>query len=180
MKGVIFTFLADMVEEQFGLETWDAILTETGLNGVYVSTETYPDAEVFKLVEATHNATGIPASELIKAFGQYAFSKFQKSHPSFCKAEYTLKEFLLTVDSVIHVEVKKLQPEASLPSFEYKDQAENELTMLYSSPRKLCMLAEGLIAGAANFYKTQYTLTHGKCMHNGDDHCEMHIKMHDA
>ncbi len=178
MKGVIFTFLADMVEEQFGLEAWDSILTETGLNGVYVSTETYPDEEVFRLVEATHKATDIPMNDLIKAFGQYAFGKFQKSHPDFCNPEYTLKEFLLTVDSVIHVEVKKLQPDAQLPSFGYDNESENELTMIYSSPRKLCMLAEGLIAGAAEFYNTQYTLTHDKCMHDGSDHCTLHITMH--
>jgi len=177
MKGVIFTFLADMVEEQFGLEAWDGILSEAGLNGIYVSTETYPDEEVFRLVEATHKATDIPTADLIKAFGQYAFSKFQKSHPAFCKPEYTLKEFLQTVDSVIHVEVKKLHPDAQLPSFKYEEDADNELTMLYTSSRKLCMLAEGLIAGAADFYQTEYTLTHDLCMHNGDDHCRLHIIM---
>lgn len=106
MKGIIYTLLADMVEEQFGLEAWDAILQKTGFDGVYVSTETYDDEQLFQLVHAAHEATGIDKNLLISTFGKYSFSQFQQMHPAFCKPEYTLKEFLLTVDNVIHVEVK--------------------------------------------------------------------------
>ncbi len=177
MKGVIFTYLADMVEEHFGLDAWDAILQHAGLDGLYVSSESYDDDQLFRLVQAAHEATGIPSNDLIRTFGKYSFAKFQQSHPDFCKPQYTLKEFLLSVDKVIHVEVKKLHPDAMLPSFEYEDEADNELTMIYSSPRKLCMLAEGLITGAAQFYKTEYVLKHDKCMHNGDKHCKLHLTM---
>ena len=89
----------------------------------------------------------------------------------------TLKQFLLTVDRVVHVEVRKLHPDASLPSFEYLDERDDELTMIYSSPRKMCMLAEGLISGAAKHFGADYTLVHDKCMHNGEDSCELHLKI---
>jgi len=177
MKGIVFTLLADMVEENFGLEAWDALLSKTGLDGIYVSTESYDDEELFKLVGAAHEATGIEVNDLVKAFGKFSFSKFQKMHPDFCDPEYSLKQFLLTVDQVIHVEVKKLHPDAMLPSFDYVDESDSELTMLYNSPRKLCMLAEGLIAGAAEYYKTEYELTHDECLHEGHDHCKLHLTM---
>jgi len=177
MKGVIFTMLADMVEEQFGLEAWDALLNDTGLDGIYVSTETYDDKELSMLVHAAHKATGIDTTNLIREFGKYSFSKFQQAHPDFCRANYSLKDFLLTVDNVIHVEVKKLHKDAVLPSFKYEEISDNELTMFYHSSRKLCILAEGLIAGAAEFYNTQYVLTHDECMHNGDEKCKLHLTM---
>ena len=88
-----------------------------------------------------------------------------------------LKDFLLTVDRVIHVEVRKLHPGAILPQFDYVDEADNELTMIYSSPRKMCMLAEGLITGAAKHFETEYTLEHSQCMHDGADNCRLHLKM---
>ncbi len=177
MKGVIFAFLADMVEDKFGLEAWDSILHETNLDGIYVSADTYDDEQLFRLVEAASAKTGIDADDLIRSFGKYSFGKFQQMHPDFCNPNFSLKQFLLTVDNVIHVEVKKLHPDAILPSFKYDEISDNELSMFYNSPRKLCILAEGLIAGAAEFYGTEYELKHDTCMHDGADHCHLHITM---
>lgn len=175
MKGIVFTLLADMVEEVYGLEAWDLILSESGHDGIYISTETYPDSELFDLVGAAHKISGVPVPELIKSFGHYSFPKFKEQNPEFCDPDLGLKAFLLTVDRVIHVEVRKLHPDASLPSFAYEDEKDNELTMYYNSPRKLCMLAEGLIAGAAEYYNTNYSLNHDQCMHNGEDQCTLHL-----
>ena len=177
MKGVIFTFLADMVEDKFGLEAWDSILQETNLHGIYVSAESYDDEQLFRLVEAASAKTGIHANDLIRLFGQYSFGEFQKMHPDFCNPSFSLIQFLLSVDNVIHVEVKKLHPDAILPSFKYNEINDKELSMFYNSPRKLCMLAEGLIEGAAEFYNTEYKLKHDTCMHDGADHCHLHIIM---
>ncbi|MEM7257918.1 MAG: heme NO-binding domain-containing protein [Pseudomonadota bacterium] len=63
-----------------------------------------------------------------------------------------------------------------MPSFESVDDGDDGLIMIYTSPRKMCMLAEGLISGAAKHFDTTYTLDHSKCMHNGDDCCEFHLK----
>ncbi|MBX2880203.1 MAG: heme NO-binding domain-containing protein [Granulosicoccus sp.] len=177
MKGVVFNLLSEMVEEKFGLEVWDALLETTGQDGVYVSTETYPDENIFALVGAASEKSGIPANDLVKAFGEYMFPHFYRQNPAFFKPDMSLKEFLLSVDRVIHVEVRKLHPDAGLPEFEYEDEHDQELTMLYSSPRKLCMLAEGLIAGAATHFDTEYTLSHNECMHDGAESCRLHLKI---
>lgn len=177
MKGIVFNLLSEMVEENFGIEVWDALLQETGLDGVYVSTESYPDEDVFALVGAASEKSGIPANDLVKAFGKYMFPHFFQQNPEFFLPDMTLKEFLLSVDRVIHVEVRKLHPDASLPQFEYEDEHDKELTMMYSSPRKLCMLAEGLIDGAAVHFGTEYTLSHNECMHDGADACRLHLKV---
>ncbi len=175
MKGIVFTLLNEMVEEQFGLEAWDQLITQSGSDGLYISTETYTDEELMRLVATASEMTGIAVNDLVRAFGTYMFPHFYAKYPVFFKPDMTLKSFLLTVDRVIHVEVRKLYPDAGLPNFDYKDENDNELTMIYSSPRKLCALAEGLIAGAAKHFGTQYTMEHTVCMHKGDDCC--HLKM---
>ncbi|MBX2882729.1 MAG: heme NO-binding domain-containing protein [Granulosicoccus sp.] len=177
MKGIVFNLLADMVEEKFSLEVWDNLLQATGQDGVYVSTESYPDDKLFALVTEASNVSGIPANDLVRTFGEYMFPRFFAENQSFFSPGMTLKEFLLMVDRVIHVEVRKLHPDANLPQFEYIDETDNELTMMYSSPRKLCMLAEGLIAGAADHFETQYTLEHDECMHDGAEACKLHLKV---
>jgi len=177
MKGIIFNYLGEMVEEKFGLEAWDALLTETGLDGRFVASETYPDEDLVALVTAANKATGIDKVELIRAFGRYLLPHFRKTNPQFFEDHTSLKSFLLTVDRVIHVEVRKLHPGAILPSFKYEDESHSELTMHYSSPRKLCFLAEGLIDASAEHFNTKYELDHSQCMHDGAEHCTLKLKI---
>ncbi|MEM6708778.1 MAG: heme NO-binding domain-containing protein [Pseudomonadota bacterium] len=177
MKGIVFNLLNEMVEERFGLAAWDALLTETRLDGIYVASATYPDAELMALVAAASDATEIPTALLVHAFGEYMAPKFAERYPVFFDGHRCLKSFLLTVDEVVHVEVRKLYPEANLPEFRYEDRGDNSLTMIYRSPRKLCGLAEGLIAGSAKHFGQRYTLRHDVCMHRGSDHCVLELTL---
>lgn len=177
MKGVVFNLLEEMVEQNFGVAVWDELLDATGQDGIFVSTESYPDEMLVALVVAAHEKSGIPINELVRSFGEYTFPKFYEQNKKFFTPGMSLKEFLLLVDRVIHVEVRKLHPDAALPQFDYIDDQDDELTMIYSSPRKMCMMAEGLICGAAKHFDTDYTLTHDQCMHDGADTCRLHLKL---
>ncbi len=177
MKGIVFSILSEMVEETFGLDAWNKLLDDTGLEGIYVATETYDDSELFTLVAAAESATGIPAKELVHQFGVYMLPHFVANYPVFFENQTSLKDFLLTVDQVIHVEVRKLYPDAGLPEFLYEDRDDNELVMMYSSPRKLCALAEGLIEGSANHFNQSCSIIHDVCMHKGADHCRFELKI---
>ncbi|MFT4862213.1 MAG: putative hydrocarbon binding protein [Pseudohongiellaceae bacterium] len=180
MKGVVFDILNEMVEEKFGFQAWESILELANLDGIYVTTETYSDEELFKLVAAAETVSGIPANELVREFGKYMLPSFVKSHPVFFEGKHSLRDFLLTVDRVIHVEVRKLYPDAGLPKFDYGNEPEDskKLTMIYQSPRKLCALSEGLIDGAAVYFGEGYSLEHRVCMHKGADHCELRMEFH--
>ena len=177
MKGVVFTLFNELVETQFGLETWDHLLTTVNpaSEGIYTAGETYPDEELLALVGALSDKTNIPAPDLVRAFGEYMFPKLAENYPVFLENESSLKSFLKTVHDVIHVEVRKLFPEAGLPTIEYEDPAENQLIMLYRSPRKMCHLSEGLINGAAKHFATPTIIGHEICMHKGDDHCRLEL-----
>ena len=60
MKGVVFNLLEEMVEQNFGIAVWDSLLEATNQDGIYVSTETYPDEMLAALVVAAHEKSGIP------------------------------------------------------------------------------------------------------------------------
>ncbi|MEM7002106.1 MAG: heme NO-binding domain-containing protein [Pseudomonadota bacterium] len=176
MKGVVFNLLNEMVEEGFGLAAWDTILERAGTEGIYVATDTYADEELVALVGAASELTGIPALELTRSFGEFMIPRFVESYNVFFANHDNLRDFLLTVDQVVHVEVRKLYPEAALPEFQYDADDGGSLTLHYRSPRKLCALAEGLIHGAAAHFGADYQLTHDVCMHNGADHCRLHLQ----
>ncbi len=178
MKGVVFNMLNELVEEKFGFVAWEKMLEAADCDGEFIEAETYPDELVVQLVVAAHELTGIAVADLLRTFGEYMAPSFARNYPVFFQNQTSLKAFLLTVDRVIHVEVRKLYPEAHLPEFDYTDESDQALTMFYRSPRKLCHLAEGLIAGCALHFDQKYTLTHEVCMHTGADQCEMELNFY--
>lgn len=178
MKGMVFTMLQDMVVQQLGMDTWERVLDRANVpsQGIYTSIATYPDEEFLALVKAVSEEGHIPTEKLMEDFGSFMFPVLAKKFPIFIDQEMTLKDFLKSIESVIHVEVRKLYPEAGLPTFKYEEPAENQLIMIYQSPRKLCFLAIGLIYGAAKHFKTPIRVKQTKCVHQNQNHCRFEVE----
>jgi hypothetical protein len=177
MKGIIFRQLEEFVVAHHGLVAWDNAITQCELpsNGVYIGTKTYDDSELSTLVGHFSDALNVPAQDIIRAFGLFIFDSLYDMAPEQAKQEKDLKSFLSLVDSLIHIEVKKLHADASLPSFATEGM-EQGIMMEYRSPRKLCALSEGLILGAAKKFNTKVTISQPKCMHDGDDCCQLEVR----
>lgn len=176
MKGIVFNIFSDLVTDNFGLDTWDRLIEQTSpsSDAVYTSTEVYADEELVAYVTELSAITGAAAPDLIRTFGTYMMHRFKTIHPEFLEG-HTARSFLESVHDVIHVEVKKLHPDTLLPTFEYQSKGENQLTMIYSSPRKLCHLAEGLIVGTAELFNEAIDLHQSKCMHEGAEKCHLEL-----
>ena len=175
MKGAVFIALNEMIEEQHGLGTWLDILDQTGLEGVFTSTETYPDEALFKIVAAVCETLKAPAPDVLRAFGEYLFDFLHKAHPVFAESQSNFFDFISSIDGVIHVEIHKLDENAQTPKIWVERADESSATLSYQSPRKLCHLAEGLLKGAARYYGISIAMEHGQCMHDGAPHCHLHL-----
>jgi hypothetical protein len=162
MKGIVFTEFIDMVEEKFGLEVVDNIITKSKVesNGVYTAIGTYPHNEIIQLVTALSQEIDVPVRDLVKTYGRYLFGTFNKSYPAFFEKCDNAFDFLENVESYIHPEVKKIYPDAELPSFDSTRISETELEMIYSSPRKMFALADGLIEKTLVYYQQKGTVSH--------------------
>lgn len=162
MKGIVFTEFLDMVEEKFGLETVDNIITKSNIasKGVYTAIGTYPHNEIIQLVSALSQEIDVPVTDLVKTYGKYLFGTFSKSYPSFFEKSDSAFDFLENVESYIHPEVRKLYPDAELPKFETKRISDKHLEMIYSSPRKMFALADGLIEKTLVYYQEKGNITH--------------------
>ncbi|MEM7081894.1 MAG: heme NO-binding domain-containing protein [Pseudomonadota bacterium] len=176
MKGMVFTMLSEMIEERFGYETWDELIeqTEPDSEGIYVASAVYPHEELIAYVGAISEKTSLSPTKIVFNFGHYMLGRFADIHPEYFH-NHTLKSFIQSVHDVIHVEVKKLHPDAVLPHFDYVDESADTLTVLYRSPRQLCALAEGLISGASEHFGTPVQFHHPVCMHDGADHCRIEL-----
>lgn len=177
MKGAVFIALNDFIESQFGIERWEAILTEAkpASGGIYTSVENYQDSEMLDLVHATCQQLGVSRSQALNLFGVYLFGVLNKKHPIFTSLQPDLFRFLATVEDIVHTEVRKLFDGVYLPVITAVSQTSNTIVLRYESKRKMCELAEGLIQGAADFYQVNINMTQKACYHTGDDHCLIEV-----
>jgi hypothetical protein len=160
MKGIIFTEFLDMVEMKFSIDTVDQIIEASNLEsgGSYTSVGTYPHTEMAELVVNLGRVTGIPVKDLLIAFGNYLFNRLATMYPNFVVFENGLLSFLESIENHIHIQVKKLYPDAELPKFNTKLIHEKKLEMIYLSERHLGDLAEGLLMGAIEYFKQEASL----------------------
>ncbi len=178
MKGIIFNILEDFVTENYNLETYEKLISQCQLKtkaATFVGPGTYPDEDLLEIVSRASGMTQIPVPELVRAFGKFCFPKLAKRYPIFVKPHSDPKSFLKTVDSVIHVEVRKLYKDTELPDFKYSEPSPNELIMSYRSKRKLCPLIEGLIAGVGEYFNSPINLRQTQCLLNGAPSCDFHL-----
>lgn len=160
MKGVVFTEFMEMVESVYGMSVVDSLIEEaaTPSGGVYVSTGTYDHNELVQYVLALSRRTSTPVPQLLEAFGLHLTSRFHVLFPAFFKHP-GLFEFLESVHGYIHVEVRKLYPDADLPMIRCQDRSEKRLVVVYESKRRLSDLGRGLILGAARVFGTPARVT---------------------
>lgn len=150
MKGMVFTEFLELVEDRMGgLAMVDRIIMDAKLpnDGAYTAVGTYDHGELVRLVVALSAATATPVPDLLRMFGEHLFQRFSLAYPDFFARVNGAFDFLHRIENVIHVEVRKLYPDAELPSFAYEEPAAGELVLFYSSPRGFGDLAEGLLHG---------------------------------
>ncbi len=147
MKGIVFTEFLEMVETTFGLEVVDAMIENSNLQseGAYTSVGTYDFNEMVSLLTNLSTSVNVPVNDLLYSFGHYLFNGLLKAHPEVVSSYKNPIGLLYSIEDHIHVHVKKLYPDAELPSFKILEKTEQSLTMLYSSSRGLYALAHGLI-----------------------------------
>ena len=171
MKGIVFNLLADLVRRDFGDDAWDDLLDAAKASGAYTSLGSYEDEEMTRLVAAAADALGKTPGDILRWYGRGAMPMLAAKYPHFFEAPESTRPFLLTLNHIIHPEVRKLSPGANVPEFGYEESVPGTLTMEYRSARRLCALAEGFIAGAADHFGEEVTITQPECMHRGDERC---------
>lgn len=166
MKGIVFTEFLEMVEAAHGMDVTDNLLDLPGLSddGAYTSVGTYEFAELASMVGELSSCLDVPAPELLRGYGEHLFARFAVLFPTILEGSNDWKSLLARVHDYIHVEVRKLYPDAELPHFAVEE-IDGGLLMKYRSVRPLASFAEGLIIGCLKYFKADCTVD---CQLTGD------------
>lgn len=162
MKGLVFTEFLSMVESRFGLEVVDSMIERSGVprSGAYAATGTYPHVELLQMVSALSRITGVTETDLVHAYGRQLFQTLASTYPQYVSGASSAFEFIASVDGHIHVEVRRIHPEAELPRFAHTISEDGKtMTLEYRSPRRFDSLAHGLLEGALAHFNEPASIT---------------------
>lgn len=149
-----------MVESSFGLEVVDQIIENSKLpsEGIYTSVGTYDFNEMVSLITNLSDEVKISVDDLIYTFGLYLFNSLGKAHPEVIQSYNSPLGLLYSIEDHIHVHVKKLYPEAELPTFKILEKTTTSISMIYASSRGLYRLAHGLIEKCFQHFNATATI----------------------
>lgn len=171
MKGIVFTEFLDLVEDKFGLEMVDNIIENSDLesNGVYTSIGTYKFSEMLQLLQHLSANTNISIDDLLLVYAEHFFSVLETSYPGLIATYKDPIEMLASIENHIHVEVRKIYPDAELPTFVVLEKTENSLIMIYKSSRAMHYFGLGLMNKTFEHFNASATIEMEKIKEDGTE-----------
>tara|TARA_R110002072_G_scaffold53213_1_gene140732 strand:+ start:534 stop:1073 length:540 start_codon:yes stop_codon:yes gene_type:complete len=171
MKGIVFTEFLDLVEDKFGIEMVDKIINQSKLEseGVYTSIGTYRFSEMLQLLQNLNKNTGIAIDDLLLIYGEHFFGIIETSYPGLLATYKDPIEMLSSIENHIHVEVKKIYPDAELPTFLIEEKKEDSLILIYQSSRAMHHFGLGLMNKTFEHFNAKATIDLEKIKEDGTE-----------
>lgn len=169
MKGIVFTEFLVLVEQEFGMEILDNIIIKSKLpsQGAYTTIGTYDFLEMQNLLGNLSNETGISTNELLYLYGKFFFNMITSYHKDILNMYNSPLEMLASIESHIHVQVKKIHIDAELPTFRVIEHSKHYLEMMYYSERSMYMFAKGLIEKTFEYFNANSVIEMEMIKENG-------------
>ena len=147
MKGIVFTEFLDLVEEKFGIEMVDKIISQSTLEseGIYTSIGTYSFSEMLQLLKHLSENTNISIDNLLLVYAEHFFSVIENSYPGLLATYKDPIEMISSIEDHIHIEVRKIYPDAELPTLIVEEKTEDSLVLIYKSSRAMHHFGLGLM-----------------------------------
>lgn len=171
MKGIVFTEFLDLVEDKFGLEVLDKIITQSNLEsgGVYTSVGTYSFSEMLQLLQHLSAHTNISIDDLLLVYAEHFFGVIEESYPGLLATYKDPIEMLSSIENHIHVEVRKIYPDAELPTFEVIERTDDTLIMVYKSSRAMHHFGLGLMNKTFEHFNSKASIVLEKLKEDGTE-----------
>lgn len=179
MYGLVNKAIEDLISERFGLETWDRIKQDAGVEvEAFISMSDYPDEVTYNLVGAASRDLGVPADKLLEEFGEYwILYTAKKGYGELLRiGGSSLPDFLVNLHN-LHTHVALSFPHLKPPSFWCTDVAAGSLRLHYQSERRgLAPMVVGLLRGLGKMFDTAVGIEQVQSCDDGSEHDEFLIR----
>jgi len=137
----------------------------------YLPSGVYPDDGAVAMLQAVADATGEPLPDVIERFGEFLAPHLLKVAGTAVDPGWKVLDLVEHTESIIHTLVRMKNPGAKPPVLETVRVDPGELCLVYTSARRLCRLAKGLIRGMSRHFGERVEIEETSCMHRGDPFC---------
>ncbi len=175
MHGLIFFYIQKFADSAAaGATSWSKLRsTVTTNHGKYLPSGVYPDADAVHLLDSIAQSAHESLPTIVERFGEFLAPHLIKVAGRHIEPDWTALDLIEHTEAIIHAMVRATNPGARPPVLDTVRQTPHELTLLYSSERKLCGLARGIIRGIARYYGEELSLEETSCMHQGAPFCTL-------
>lgn len=177
MKGIIFNIFENFIVSRYDEDTLDEIMEACDLitEDPFVAPGTYPDQDFMQMVHKGSELLSKEVDDFLFQLGHYALFELVGRYPGFVTPYQHPKEFLKTIEDVVHVEVRKLYSDTYLPTFRYQDVAPDKLIITYFSKRRLYPLMSGLIEGVGDHFQVKIEQNQRIYEKEGNEYCDFEL-----
>lgn len=142
----------------------------------YLPSGVYPDEAAVAMLGAIADASGESLPDVVERFGEFLAPHLLKVAGTAVDPAWTLLDLIEQTEEIIHSLVRAKNPGAKPPVLETIRHDTRELHLVYTSARRLCRLAQGLIRGMARHYGEAVEIEETSCMLRGDPFCTFVIR----
>ena len=172
MHGLIFVTWEKYLSDRFGFSVLDAYRRAIGETPATapLAHRVYADELLLAGIEAAAGLTHLPPEALLREYGRYFILNglTSKLCAYLLNQVHSGRDLLLTMRAA-HDQMSRTAEAIAPPIFEFEAIRDDPGGMIlnYESQRRLCMLLEGTIQGAAERYGERVSIQHHVCMLHG-------------
>ena len=179
MHGIIFSELRKYVVAKLGgPDGWDSLTARAKLGDkLYLPTREYPDAEAAALVDAAASMTGADGDRILQDFGEFMVPDLLRLYGALLDPTWRTLDVIEHTEVTIHRVVRLRNPGARPPELRCTRPGPDEVTLLYSSARRMCGVAKGIARGLASHFGDTIDVAESSCMAAGAPECRIAIRL---
>ncbi len=178
MHGLIVNQLRQFVVDGHGRDAWANVIRTAGVSLAERPPidRIYADDDVLAVVAAASSLTNTPAQDLLEAFGKFLAPTLLRVYAPLLDSGWRTLDVVEHTEEHIHTAVRLRDPTAGPPYLTARRVAPDEVIVHYTSPRRLCAVAVGIVHGIATEFGESVTVTQTRCMLDGDRACELVVR----
>jgi hypothetical protein len=166
-----------MVLKDHGVDAWEHIRQQAGVDDVVIGMEQYPDESTFALVGAACELLGAEPAAVLEGFGAFWIDFVVDAYGElFAMSGDTFADFVCNLNT-LHTRVGQIMPDLRPPSFTVTDRTDDSFVLHYHSIRAgLHPMILGLLAGLGRHFGSEVEIEHLRGESQGHDHDEFLVR----
>lgn len=129
------------------------------------------------LIGTAAGTLGMPQPMLVEDFGEFLAPVLLGLQPRSVRPEWRTLDVIEHTEAHIHTMVRARDPDAGPPYLKATRVSADEVQVIYTSTRRLCILAEGIARGLAKHFGERITITQPECMLHGGSRCLIVVRL---